>query len=372
MQTDYSTRFYTMLAVWMLLVCAAAPAQAGSGLAQDRQAAVIIAYNRIGEEQYPATSIRTEQFDAHLRELTSGAYNLIALPELVAALESETTLPDRTVAITFDGGHRSILNQAVPALLRTDIPFTIFISTDHADRTTNEYLSWDDLRRLSRERQVTIGLHPASYIRLADEPAAERARQLNNARARFREELRQEPTFFAYPFGEYSAAYRELIAQQGFRAAFGQQSGVAWAGSDLLALPRFPMTDAYGGLDRFQMTATALPLPVTDIAPPDPHLSTSTPSIGFTVDPALADELDKLSCFVSHQGKPALDIIGQTRVELRLERPLEHDRARINCTLPTPLGEADEAPRWRWFGLLLTVPVPQPSPENIPEIDDDE
>jgi len=342
------------ICIFLWLVNAPAMAQT---LAQDQSAAVILAYHRIGDDEFPEASLRTEQFDSHIRELVSGEYNVMALPAIIAALKKGEKLPPRTVAITFDGGHKSILDNAVPLLKKNNLPFTLFVSTDYTGRQNSEYMSWADIKSLKSDGLATIGLHPAGYVRLHNEPDAEIARQINNARAVFRENLGEEPALFAYPFGEYSKAYRDILETQGFTAAFGQHSGVAYAGSDLLTLPRFTMTESHGDLERFRLTADALPLPVTDVEPRDPVLTAAQPSIGFTVDTALESQIDNLTCFVAGQGKPEMEIIAGHRIELRLEKEFESERARINCTLPLPTtGENYEEPRWRWFGMLLIAP----------------
>ena len=43
-----------------------------------------------------------EQLEAHIKELTSGKYNVMALPDVVAALQKREKLPDRAIAITVD------------------------------------------------------------------------------------------------------------------------------------------------------------------------------------------------------------------------------------------------------------------------------
>ena len=45
--------------------------------------AVIIMYHRFGENSIPSTNIRLDQFEAHLKELTSGRYNVIPLADVV-------------------------------------------------------------------------------------------------------------------------------------------------------------------------------------------------------------------------------------------------------------------------------------------------
>ncbi len=336
---------------------------------QDRTAAVIVAYQRIGEDEYPAASIEQDKFEAHIEELEKGGYKILPLPDIIAAFKNGTTLPARTVALTFDGAHRSVLDKAVPLLKKENIPFTIFVATDHMDRNAPEYIGWPDLKKLAQQKLVTIGLHPANYELLDSANADEIKRQINNARTRLRDMTGVDTKFFAYPSGQYSTAYRDIVAASGFDAAFGQQSGVAYGGADIYGLPRFVMTESYGDIDRFRMTVNALPLPVSDVEPKDPHLSTMKPVIGFTVDGALASSLPQLACFVPGQGKPEIQRIGKNRIEMRLEKDFENDRVRINCTMPGPLTEDGDEQRWRWYGLLLSVPVPQ---DESPSADDED
>ncbi|MEQ9361635.1 MAG: hypothetical protein RLO05_08010, partial [Rhodospirillales bacterium] len=50
--------------------------------------AVIIMYHRFGEQDYPTTNIRLDQFDEHLAELTSGKYTVMSLPDIIAAMKA--------------------------------------------------------------------------------------------------------------------------------------------------------------------------------------------------------------------------------------------------------------------------------------------
>lgn len=322
----------------------------------DEKSAIVFVYHRIGEDQFPETNIRKEQFDAQIREITGGDYTVLPVPEIVQALREERSLPPRTIGITFDGGHRSILEHAVPILVKNEIPFTVFFSTDKADWNSPAYLDWQDLKKLARNDKVTLGIHPAAYTRLTEEtPEAIRA-QINSAKARFREVLDENPEYFAYPFGELSLTYRDVVEKNGFAAAFGQQSAVAYPGADFMVLPRFTMTENFADIERFRLTANALPLPVIDIEPADPLLTGADPIMGFTIATALSGQRETIACFTSDPGEPSVEILGKDRIELRIPQPFESSRVRVNCTMPGPQGiDPDGPPRWRWFGMLLTV-----------------
>lgn len=341
--------------------------------AYDRTAAVIFAYQRVGESLYPANSISKEQFANHIKELLEGGYNVMPLPSIIAALKANSPLPERTVAITFNGGYESALDNAIPLLLNNNLPFTVFFSPDQPDSKNPEYMGWDDIKRLKKYNQVTLGLHPASYTRLTENSPNDIRRQVNNALTRYRQILKTEPRFFAYPFGEYTKEFRDIVASSGFEAALGQQSGVAYTGSDMYVLPRFAMTESYGDDARFRMAATALPLPVTDITPDDPYITTNNPpTIGFTIEPALASKIPQLSCFLSGHGKPDMQVVGNNRVELRVDAPFQAERIRVNCTMPGPEPKPGEEARWRWFGMLLSVDLPGEGREDYATGDYDE
>ncbi len=355
--------------IWPLAVCILlTPAQAHAleGNTYDRSSAVIFAYQRIGEDLFPANNLGIDQFKEQLQEMIEGEYKIAALPDIVTALQSGAPLPDKTVALTFNGAYQSALKNAIPLLIERNIPFTVFFSPDQADGKNPEYMSWADLKKLRKYNHVTLGLHPSSYGHLTAEPVVEIRRQVNNALIRYRQEFKTDPSFFAYPFGEYTKEFRKIISESGFKAAFGQHSGVAYNGSDMFALPRFSMTENYGDEERFRMAALALPLPVTDIAPDDPHITQNNPpTIGFTIDESLATKIPQMSCFISEQGQPDMQVVGKNRVELRVTQPFQGARVRLNCTMPGPMAKAGEEQRWRWFGLLMTLNQPDDTGDDF-------
>ncbi|MGQ9366271.1 polysaccharide deacetylase family protein [Azospirillum sp. ST 5-10] len=311
--------------------------------------AVVFAYNRFGEDEMPASSIRIDQFEAHLEELTSGDYTVLPLPTIVEALRAGLPLPDRTVAITVDDASRSFYSQGWPRLRAAGLPFTLFVASDPLDRGAATHMTWDELRRLAGQSGVTIGALGASTQSLVDRGAAEAAADLRRVEARLVAELGRPATLFAYPQGEYSSAVQALVAERGMTAAFGLQSGVLYAGADVQALPRFVMTEAFGSIDRFRLAANALPLPVVDVTPEDPVLAVNPPLAGFTVSADVGD-LSQLACFASGQGRATVERVADDRIEVRIADPFPPGRARLNCTLPTAEG------RWRWFGMQFVVP----------------
>lgn len=350
------------------LASLSAPALAQS-TEYDDKSAVIFAYFAIGNDDNPSASVTSEQFTQQIEEISSGGYTVKPLPEIIDAFAKGKKLPDKTIAITFDGADKSVLEIAAPLLKKNKLPFTVFVPTDRVSQGKPPFMSWDDLRNLKDTDLATFGLHPSAYARLSGSSETEIRRQINNSIIALRDELDIKPVMAAYPFGEYDEKYKSVLKSMGIKAAFGQQSGVAYGAGDLYALPRFTLTERYGDMERFIMSANALPLPVRDIFPLDARLASLNPAIGFTVPDGLKKNLKSISCFSSADEKPDLQII-DNRVELRLPRPFEINRPRINCTLPVTVSNGEDQ-RWRWFGMLYTVPPTLLEQAEVPTTETD-
>ena len=332
------------------LTCIAMPFPALAEIAADQSAATIIMYHRFGEGDYPSTNVRVEQFESHIRELVSGRYSVLPLEQIIDAFHSGRTLPQRTVAITIDDAYQSIYTVALPRLRQAGLPFTVFVATDPIDAKAANFMSWDQIREI-RNDGGTIGHHTASHLHMADASAERIQKEISKANERYKAELGEIPRIFAYPYGEASLAIRSMVVKSGFVAALGQHSGVAHAKADQFYLPRFPLNENFGSIDRFKLVASTLPLPVFDVTPIDYVLVENPPHFGFSVSSEI-NSLDRLSCFAfpGVGGPVKLTRLGDRRIEIRMKKAFPAGRARFNCTLPTPNGQ------WRWFGTQFYVP----------------
>ena len=334
-----------------VLVSLVLPGSVAAQMSADN-GAVMVTYHRFGEDSYPSTNIRLDQFDRHIAILTNGDFNVLPLSEVIAAFKEGAPLPDRTVVITIDDAYHSVYAEAWPRLSEAGLPFTIFVATDLVGVGPN-MMTWDEIREVAAAG-VEIGAHSAGHGHM---PFMDRgAIEADFARmtAAFNEELGFVPSIYAYPYGEYSPELIELVAAAGYDAALGQHSGVAYEGDNLFTLPRFALNERYGEPERFDLIVDALPLPVSDVLPSGMLIAenlgeNNPPQIGFTVDETVGS-LSQLNCFASNDADVALEILGANHVEVRLSSPFPPGRSRLNCTLPGPDG------RWRWMGLPFLLP----------------
>lgn len=358
-------RLLPTLAAFALLNIWPTQTQAEPFLDEDQSKFSILAYSRIGEDHLPDQSLTRQQFDEHLTEIQDGDYNVLPLDNALAAIQENKPLPNNSIVLTFDGAYKSATEYAFPKLVAAQIPFTVFYASSTLDRKDPEYTDWKTLKKLGQNETVTIGTLPAVYDHITYGANTDILKSINTARQRYREEFETEADFLSYPYGEYSTEIQQTAQTQGYKAALGLHSGVAHSGSNLFALPRYTMTELFGGIDRFRMAARAMPLPIKDLVPTDMKLNDAAFKVGFT----LPEKLDgPISCFVDGEQQQNLERLGQ-RVEIRPEDSLlDETRIRLNCTMQGPKTEDDEQ-TWRWVGLLYHRP-PHTEEISIPQQDE--
>ncbi len=321
------------------------------GSAGAADSAVVLMYHRFGEAKYPSTNVTVKQFEAHIEELSKDQYSVKPLPEIIAALRADRSLPKITVGISIDDAYLSVYNVAWPRLRKAKFPFTLFVATEPVDNRLPSHMSWTQIRELANAG-VTIANHSTTHPHMPLLSSSRKSAELKISNARFEAELGKMPDLIAYPYGEYSLALGEATIQAGFVAGFGQHSGVIHKDSDFFYLPRFVFSEVYGDLRRLRMAARALPLHASDVIPAEMLLkkSNNPPLIRFTVDNIPPNRLSRLACYVSGHGKAQIERLGENRIELRMAQAFRVGRTRINCTLPEKGG------RWRWFGRQFIVP----------------
>lgn len=320
--------------------------------------AVVFMYHRFGETAYASTNVQLGQFDAHLQHLAAEHYQIWPLQRIVEHLQKGQAIPDRTVAITVDDAYLSVYTQAYPRLKRRGWPFTVFVSTDAVDQHLPAFMSWAQMREMQRDG-VVFANHSSSHDYLIrHKPGESRtawrervAADIARAQRRLTEELGEPPMLFAYPYGEYDGALADLVKELGF-VAFGQHSGAIGPWSDLRALPRYPMAEAFADLAEFRAKAASLALPVREVEPWDPVISGETPPLmKATLAPSDA-RLSALSCFDNHGDKIEVNWIrqdsgnttGTAVFTARARQALPKGRSRYNCTAPSA-----QANRYYWF-----------------------
>lgn len=92
-----------------------------------KEVVVLLMYHHISNRPVGKITITPELFRQHLDILQKEGYQVISLEQYASFLEGKSTIPNKSVVITFDDGYESFYTYAYPELLKRHMPATNFI-----------------------------------------------------------------------------------------------------------------------------------------------------------------------------------------------------------------------------------------------------
>jgi len=105
--------------------------------------------------------------------------------------------------------------------------------TYNGDRT----VSWDEIREMDAAG-IRVGCHTLTHQILTTVPPQTARQEVRESKRAIEAALLRSCNLFAYPNGNTSAATRQILAEEGFAAAFTTERGAWTSSSDPMAIPR--------------------------------------------------------------------------------------------------------------------------------------
>ncbi len=304
-------------------------------------------YHRFNENKYPSTNIKMDIFKKHIEIIKSKGYEFIN-PN---SFDENFLKPKnkKKILLTIDDAFKSFYENAWPYLKENQIPFILFVSSEPVGK--NGYMSWDEILEVEKYDFAFIGNHSHSHEYLIDFSYNNFKKDIDTSIQIFKKKIGYNPIYFSYPFGEYSKKQVNFIKSK-FKYAFGQHSGVIDLNKNPFELPRFPINEKYGDLERFNFLIDLLPLQYSKVVPKDKYIVENNPPkliIEFFPE---QKNLKQINCF-SDEGnnwkKTDIELLNQKLI-INFSEKFLFRRGRINCSMNDTEG-------WRWFGLQFSVSV---------------
>ena len=303
-------------------------------------------YHRFNESKYPSTNISMDIFKKHVDLILDA--NLTFYNPKDFANEFNIPKKEKRILLTVDDAFQSFYDNAWPYLKKNQIPFVLFVSTEPVD--SNGYMNWDQIKEIESSEFGVIGHHSHSHDYLIDKSEEIFLNDIKTSNLIFIEKLGYVPTLFSYPFGEYSEFMRDYISRN-FKIAFGQHSGIIDVNKNRFELPRFPINEKYGEINRFKSIINYYPLEYKKLEPEEKKLSEENNPPKFKVE-FFDDQknIENINCYSNEGDKWMKSNIKLVEKELTIEfrEPFLPRRGRINCSV-------NDNGKWRWFGTQFII-----------------
>lgn len=210
---------------------------------------IVLCYHAVSERWDAELSVTPSEFEAQIRSLLARGYRGATFSD---AVTKRAAAP--TVAVTFDDGFRSVVDDAFPILAHYGVPATMFVVTefvgadaplawsgiDHWVESPSvselKPVSWDDLRQLAAAGWE-IGSHTCTHPHLTQCDGDTLVRELRDSKQRCERDLGIPCSSLAYPYGDVDRRVWQAAGQAGYASAAALPSG-RWGEETLLAWPR--------------------------------------------------------------------------------------------------------------------------------------
>ena len=309
---------------------------------------ISLMYHRFEENKYPSTNIKLDDFKKHLEIIEENKIKFINPKDFNNELQNNKL--QRKILLTIDDGFLSFYKNAWPILKKKKIPFILFVSTREVG--VHNYMTWDQIKEISKEDFVEIGNHSHTHEYLADESNELIKNDIAKSISIFKKNLGKNSDFFSYPFGEYSNDFKKIIKDFGFKYAFGQHSGVMDETKDFFELPRYPINEKYGEINRFKSLTKTLPFKYKKIYPEEKYLLKDKNPPNVKIEFYNIKNLKSVSCYSNEGDKwrqSNINFENSNTLLVNITEKFVGERGRINCSLRDPSG------LWRWLGIQFVI-----------------
>ena len=187
----------------------------------------VLAYHGVTSGKPNMYDVSKEQFREQMFLLKENRYRVLPLCRAIDRLYNGS-LEKKSVILTFDDAHESIMDNAVPCLLELGFPASVFVPTGRADKIgecgrreeRHPTLDWDQLSELYR-RGIDIHSHSVSHVDLAALNLRQLEYELRHSLEMLRSRFGDGDYYLAYPFGMQNQDVSDMARSVGYKGAFG-------------------------------------------------------------------------------------------------------------------------------------------------------
>ena len=226
----------------------------GAQVARDRiglsSIPMILMYHGVGDvaEDPYQLYVTPSRFAEQMTWLKQRGLRGVGIGTLVDAMQAGRA--HGLVGLSFDDGYVSVLESALPELVRHGFTATMFIISGRLGGTNEwdegpvfQLMSADQVREVAAAG-MEIGSHSATHVRMSRLNGDRLEAEISGSRASLGELMGAPIRGFAYPWGSNDAAARRAVRDAGYDYACAVETPVPELG--LVALPRIVFTERDG------------------------------------------------------------------------------------------------------------------------------
>ncbi|MCE5336688.1 MAG: polysaccharide deacetylase family protein [Desulfobacteraceae bacterium] len=235
-------------------------------LLTDSKAAILV-YHKISDLEDGIDAfwnVSPALFARHMAYLAENGFNVLSLDQLCDHIARQTTMPEKSVVLTFDDGYANVYRHAYPVLREYGFPATIFLTGRYTGRNRLYWwdrqltaekpdmfdevrtLAWSEIEEMQSSGLIAFGSHSMSHDHIGKLSPRRMEYELGTSRAYLERKLKRRVRYFAYPggireYGDVSDETARVLARSGYELACTSETGRNGLRESRYALKRIGM-----------------------------------------------------------------------------------------------------------------------------------
>ena len=195
----------------------------------------VLYYHSIDPSEANELILAPERLREQLQYIKDAGYTTLTISEVYEHLANNSSIPEKSILITFDDGYMDNYTYAFPILKELDIKATIFMITTGIDK--GYYMSSENLKEMS-DYGIDIQGHTITHPHLNQLSYEEQLKELKESRQIISNITGKEVFALAYPYGDYNEDTLKATKEAGYKMAFTIKNGKADRNDGILTLDR--------------------------------------------------------------------------------------------------------------------------------------
>ena len=211
-------------------------------LINDNRGVPVLYYHSVRDPAENEVTITSENLKKQLEYIKNQGYTTLTLNQFKNYLLNNSSIPKKSILITFDDGYMDNYYNAFPILKSLNMVATIFCITSNLDGSY--YLSKEAINEMS-SYGIDIESHTVNHLKLDQLTYEEQLKELKESKSTLESITGKEVDAIAYPFGNFNDDSVKAAKDAGYTLAFTTKRGLSDRNDNMLKLDRIYINSNY-------------------------------------------------------------------------------------------------------------------------------